>query len=299
MNPFQNPILRDTFFAYRNTEQTAMDMGILAFEGDGPFEEKDFFSFLLNQGCAAIPMMYWTMEITNHMSREETLEYCLEEIYPLRKDEFLQVYNKIHAANPQVSPVFSHSFDDAYALYTQEEQIRRYSQEMILIWLGTGLNPYEQDPRALAELLKHPALGYQDPAAFEELLKRLGLAIPAEEDLHWPSTNAKAANPHKGIAFEAEDHGLLSHFGYRVGKKAPTLIKRREALEKAISQPLLAQFPQSYIQDCGEPNSTKRIQKIITALTAFIRNGKRKGPSHQQAVAHWEEDLDWLQQKFG
>lgn len=56
MNPFQNPILRDTFFAYRNTEQTAKDMGILAFEGDGPFEEKDFFSFLLDQGCAAIPV---------------------------------------------------------------------------------------------------------------------------------------------------------------------------------------------------------------------------------------------------
>lgn len=156
---------------------------------------------------------------------------------------------------------------------------------MIMLWLATGVDPYEGDPEALNELLKHPALAIElDPA----------------DTITWPSTYAQPANPHHGIAFDAEDHGLLSHFGYHVGKKAPSQARRREAILKALRQPLSnTDFSDTYVLDCGPPNSQQRLQKIINALAAFIRNGKRRGPGHQLAVEHWQQDLDWLEESFG
>ncbi len=49
----------------------------------------------------------------------------------------------------------------------------------------------------------------------------------------------------------------------------------------------------SYMLEWGEPNSSKRFEKLVRVLENLIEGNRRK-PNSKLAVKQWSEDLEWL-----
>lgn len=279
MNPFQDPTIRNSFFSLKDTRWVSKQMGILACDGEGPFDEQDFYDFLLDQGCAAVPLESAIALFNQSIHWQDLVAICCTTIYAHRVDEFRANLEEVCQHNSDIVAVFGEDF--RYADWAKFHQIESYSQEMILMWLSTALNPYHGDPRALEILLMHPALA---------------LELDSEA---WPSVEAEPDNSNHSLTIDAPEKGLLSYFGYQVGQKAPPPKQRREALAKAFREAIpLDSFPHHYALSCGLPGSPERLHKIATTIAALIRNGKRRGQPLATAVEHWEADLEWLKDTY-
>jgi hypothetical protein len=166
--------------------------------------------------------------------------------------------------------------------------IRIYSQELLIAWLLAGENPLSEPSLMLkVHAERHPALKY---------ILSLG-------GFQWPSTDAGEASGETDIHDILEDLpqlGLLKYMGYSVGMNGEPTQRRHDVLEKVfLSRSLPRVTCEGYMQQWGEPKSAQRVRKMANSIATFCRNAKHKsGADMGDAIAEWEDDLDWMKQRF-
>lgn len=91
--------------------------------------------------------------------------------------------------------------------------------------------------------------------------------------------------------------GPLRLMGYKVGERGLSPAQRRAILEKVFKSRLPElDLPDWYIKEWGSPNSRERLKKMANSLAAFYRRERK--PNHLTAASDYEEDLEWLHEKF-
>jgi hypothetical protein len=132
-----------------------------------------------------------------------------------------------------------------------------------------------------------------------EWARRDAADLPADEYFRWPSTDVATAR-NAGGSFEAQGEGMLSYLEYHVGRSHDLAPKvRRAILERVFSGKLPAVFPKGYMDQWGEPQTSRRLHKMAECIAAFARNFKRRDDDRlDQAIREWEADLTWLYDEF-
>ena len=122
--------------------------------------------------------------------------------------------------------------------------------------------------------------------------------------LDWPSVRVVPNNSSKdsnSLDLDVPRKGLLHFMGYRVGKTSTlTTVERRAILDNVFKNEIrIGGLSPHYIAEWGQPRSRQRLEKIANSIAAFSRNAqKRRNPSMSQAVADWEDDLQYLWQRY-
>jgi hypothetical protein len=161
--------------------------------------------------------------------------------------------------------------------------LKVYSQEMFLSYLLIGKDPFDESHKFLRRFAEgHPALEY---------LMNLGF--------DWPSTLITGEGTIETDNSDWPQTGLLGYMGYKVGRSGiKDSAKRQKLLEKVYTSQLPHVTSASYMAEWGTPRSCKRLQKMSNSLAAFCRNAKGREKPLLMAISHWEEDLNWLHEKF-
>jgi hypothetical protein len=100
---------------------------------------------------------------------------------------------------------------------------------------------------------------------------------------------------------ERPNDGMLSTLGYRVGSvNGEKTTIRRQVLKLVLEQ---LQLPivgsPAYTDEWGEPNSSKRYEKLIRFLESQLSNpGNINRPNMEKAMIEWAEDLEWVQRNY-
>jgi hypothetical protein len=100
---------------------------------------------------------------------------------------------------------------------------------------------------------------------------------------------------------ERPDDGMLATLGYRVGivngEKTPIRRKILELLVEQLQLPIVGS--PAYTDEWGEPNSSKRCNKLVRFLESQLTNPSNiNRPNMGKAMIEWAEDLEWVQIKF-
>lgn len=167
--------------------------------------------------------------------------------------------------------------------------LRVYSQEMFLTYLLTWLDPLTADPGVIQEFAAHhPGLSYLRHIGFE-----------------WPITNVVPSFRVKRRQSSSypRELGLLRFLGYSVGKSSRLSDNdRRNLLSRIYLTPLVPSlvFSKEYIDEWGEPGSSRRLYKIARSIAAFCNDALRRSRWQDMSVAisHWQEDLAWLKSEY-
>ncbi len=161
--------------------------------------------------------------------------------------------------------------------------LKVYSQEMFLSYLITGKDPYKDKKILKVFGENHPALEYLEENGFK-----------------WPETTIV---PHNLGEFTPESQwpniGLLKKLGYQVGANGKSKAIRREILKDVFESEFLYNVKnKEYMEQWGEAETKKRLLKMANTLASFARNAKRKENPLYAAIEDWEEDLQWIKEKF-
>ncbi|AWT52252.1 hypothetical protein D806_012640 [Mycolicibacterium smegmatis MKD8] len=172
--------------------------------------------------------------------------------------------------------------DDVDTLWAQTsgENIRVYSQELVLASMAIGSSIFDYHNDLAALIAGHPALErfyYTRP-------EPEAVAFPA------PATTPLAGSQRKLIVnFETGTwpaSGALGEMGYRVGRSGLPATLRRSILEGVLQVELVAASPatNAYVRDWGPPNSRRRLQKMVNSIAAFAPEtlGGEQGTSPRQ-----------------
>ncbi|HRY24762.1 MAG: hypothetical protein H6852_08285 [Geminicoccaceae bacterium] len=124
---------------------------------------------------------------------------------------------------------------------------------------------------------------------------------PSSRELTWPWPITEPG-PSKGGSpgiFEHEHSGLWL-CGYRTGKtKGLPDNERKLFLAYFFRQPLPPIVAQYHDDDYGAPGTEKRLRKMANLMAACCRNFKsRDRRKLRVAIAHYEEDLEFLRSNF-
>ncbi len=55
---------------------------------------------------------------------------------------------------------------------------------------------------------------------------------------------------------------------------------------------------EEYIAQWAKPSSAGRLKKMAETLAALIRNAKRKSVDMSVPIRNWEDDLQWLKDRY-
>ncbi|MFA0167856.1 hypothetical protein AB4565_06540 [Vibrio breoganii] len=124
-----------------------------------------------------------------------------------------------------------------------------------------------------------------------------GVASSKKVVFHWPSTIAEGAD---GSLPESQwpQVGMLKAVGYTVGQNGLALSVRTKLLTNVYVQELPKVDSQSYVDEWGAPESSRRLKKMAETLAALARNAKRKEANMSYAIRDWEHDLAWLKAQY-
>lgn len=116
--------------------------------------------------------------------------------------------------------------------------------------------------------------------------------------IRWPSTDAPESL--KSLIFPfCDEIGVLSSFGYTVGKHGKPSQERFKILDLVLSESLEdAGFGSSYLNEWGRPESITRLIKTAKTIAALCRNAKRSEFDYHQAITDWQNDLAYLKEKY-
>ncbi|GAA2545340.1 hypothetical protein [Mycolicibacterium diernhoferi] len=94
-------------------------------------------------------------------------------------------------------------------------------------------------------------------------------------------------------------NGVLRELGYKVGQNGLGPVERRRILRTAYAVTLtgVSKETRSYIAEWGEPNSQQRADKIERCLSNFAEVARRRSADMSEAIADWEDDLDWFRRE--
>ncbi|HDS0937056.1 TPA: hypothetical protein QDZ12_000252 [Pseudomonas putida] len=116
--------------------------------------------------------------------------------------------------------------------------------------------------------------------------------------LRWPSTDAPESLKSLILPF-CDEVGVLSSFGYTVGRHGKPVQDRLKILDLVLAESLeQAGFGNSYLQEWGRPQSISRLIKTARTIAALCRNAKRSSFDYHQAITDWQQDLAYLKETY-
>lgn len=163
------------------------------------------------------------------------------------------------------------------------QHLKVYSQEMLLSYLLSGQDPYDEP-----EILPSFAEGH---AALEYLLE---ISFP------WPTTTLVPTKNPKSFSLEgSREASVLAVMGYRTGWSAPAAEGRREVLKAAFEGRLPFVESKVYMTEWGRAKSAKRLKKMADSLASTVRRQKlNKTRDLSLAIEEREADLEWLRETY-
>ena len=94
------------------------------------------------------------------------------------------------------------------------------------------------------------------------------------------------------------EQGLLAALGYHVGHSDGRPAEFRRLVLKLVLEGELPMIHSAdYMAEWGEPNSSKRFEKLVRVLQNLV-DGSRSKPRSKLAVRQWSEDLEWIQNSY-
>lgn len=165
------------------------------------------------------------------------------------------------------------------------ERLRICSQEMVLAWAMTGVDPNERWRTAKTFVDGHPAL--------EMVAEHVGERWPGTEPL---SNSAGEISGDFGPA-----KSPLRRLGYKVGHSGVSKPKRRAALRKMFmlnQSDFPGNFSNEHLEEWGSSKSGLRLHKMANKLASSCRNARNRDADYDLAISHWEDDLAWLKEEF-
>ena len=244
--PFNNSVLRNWFF--KDIELPEGMPVYVVTNVSGPFDENEFDQFLKDIGlsCSSPRASINMIVLGQDNWRAEDIDLQIE----LRRDKELFVY----------------------------------SQEMLLSFISSGMDPYEDENLLLTFCEGHSALEYIRDSAFDWPVTSI---VPPSIQLSPPSP------------LPLPQEGLLKHLGYQVGKDGIRINRRREILRKVFEDKIPEVNSSEYMESWGKPKSSKRLKKLADSLATFSRNAQmKKSADFKQAIQDWEDDLFWLKKTY-
>jgi len=178
--------------------------------------------------------------------------------------------------------------DDNLKAFLQKyagQELRICSQEMLLAWAFTGVDPNQRPSTASSFINGHPVL--------EDLLDLF--------DKEWPGTDILPSTDTGSFDIDSKEVGPLYRIGYHVGKTGLTETKRRRKLREAFQcsvDALDGVTTEEERREWGTAESRQRLLKIANSIAAFCRNSQRKDQDFSVAIAHWKVDLNWLKKTY-
>lgn len=163
-----------------------------------------------------------------------------------------------------------------------KNSLRIYSQEMAILALLTGHDPFDLDVETLLEFGEgHPALEFLMNSGFDWSAKRTRETIRIDVE------------PGKGW----RDTSPLTAKGYHVGKTSDLLPRERCDILQSVFLGELdfsEAFPKYEVLEWGDPESVERLKKMVSHITWVMGIHS----SHVHAVEDWQDDLDWMKEEF-
>lgn len=172
----------------------------------------------------------------------------------------------------------------------KDRSLRIYSQEMFFGYVATGRDPFSEDNEVILSFAPgHPGLEW---------------LVGAAHVFDWPSTIVRPSDGSLSKKVFTTDNGVLSYFGYHVGKhaklKGMDANERQMVLQWVYDADLLEYaVDNEYIRSWGNSRSSKRLQKMAFSIAAFCRNARRRTSADLRlAIQNWESDLQYLHDNY-
>ena len=165
------------------------------------------------------------------------------------------------------------------------EEVRVFSQELFMAGYLTTHDPFSLPVEILLKFATgHPALEYLIDQGFE------WPQIVLEQDYGEPV--------YVRSSLERVEESPLYRMGYQVGNtRGLRLTRRRRLLEDAYFGEIPEVEDDDYMEEWGLPGHSKRLWRIAHHIACLIRT-RRRQPAMHQAIQHWQEDLDWMEEQF-
>lgn len=164
------------------------------------------------------------------------------------------------------------------------KKLRICSQEMLLSWAMTGVDPNQEIGVARTFIRGHPGLSH----------------VSRELGHKWPGTDPI---PHLPPEFGStwRRKSPLKEIGYTTGSDGLVRSKRRRLLREAYERTLSSlpgTYSADYVQKWGEAKSSDRLRSIAKLLAENCRDARTKQKDCSLAIEHWKRDLMWLKETF-
>lgn len=167
----------------------------------------------------------------------------------------------------------------------QGKRLRLCSQEMLLAWAMTGIDPNKRPQTAETFFDGH--------AGLEFIKGQLG-------DL-WPGTDPL---PSSGTGEGGEfgpDESPLKRLGYEVGNTGKQTAKRREILREAYERNLEAfpgKYPEQDLDEWGPAKSGARLKRMADHIAGLCHSFRGRDRDFSTAIDDYESDLAWLKREY-
>ena len=165
------------------------------------------------------------------------------------------------------------------------EKLRICSQEMLLAWSMTGIDPNKRPQTVETFIEGHPAL----------------TRIKEQLSGRWPGTDIIPSDGDGEGDFSGPDKSPLKRLGYSVGKSGKPRSIRRRALRDMYNtarESLPGKYSEAYLNEWGPAESGARLRRMANHIASNCRTFKRRDRSFDLAIDHSESDLQWLKQKY-
>jgi len=190
------------------------------------------------------------------------------------------VCNPVHGISTVI--VGNHGWDKNVILkmyqLNSKISLQFYSQEMFFAYMLTAQNPHDCKPTIIEKLTKsHTFFSYFNSSSFESDLSNIN-------------------NPTMNIP----KIGFLRHLGYKVGNNGLGATERRWKLRQAYEISVPTIFSTDYINEWGDPKSSKRLEKIAKSLWGFHNKASisNKIINMETSLADWKSDHNWLKNEL-
>lgn len=197
---------------------------------------------------------------------------------------------------------------------------------------------FDLNDEAIEAIVNHEAIeALMNDEGFEALVKQMSLADDHDSERHsvdaslgdvggtageqlpvdmtdhadltgweWPDVDVSLTSGNGSEIAGLPPAGVLRLAGYKVGKSGLHDGKDRLRILKAVllfdfPRALCASLPEDYLEEWGQPQTSKRLKKMADSLAQWIINGRKKqqnGQDYSTAIMHWRMDLHYLKRRF-
>ncbi|PZO34899.1 MAG: hypothetical protein DCF17_19810 [Shackletoniella antarctica] len=156
-----------------------------------------------------------------------------------------------------------------------------------------------ENTKILADI--HYELGFRARRRAHRLRDRIARRLAQLQDgqFFWPTTTANIGLQNLSSDAFKYGEGLLRQCGYKVGMNGLSQRERSEILDAVFLCPLPKIEDRAYLEQWGNPKTSRRLQKMAESIAAFTRNARRhNSKDFSKAIQDWEADLVYLKEKY-